>query len=159
MTATDDDLRHYLADKGTDAANEKRDNLLNYILGITIEPQLGGEGLCALAYYPATQAALARTRYHGDEPVAERFEVYYKGIELANGYHELADPKEQRERFVADNAQRKLRKGKLPIDEAFLKALKSGFPDCCGVAVGFDRLMMLRHNAKTLAQVIPFAWE
>ncbi len=159
VTATDDDLRRYLAGKGTETADEDRDNLLNYILGITIEPQLGSEGLCALAYYPATQAALARTRYCGDEPVAERFEVYYKGVELANGYHELADPKEQRQRFIADNAQRKaLGKEELPIDEAFLKALESGFPDCCGVAVGFDRLMMLRHSSKDLADVIPFAW-
>jgi lysyl-tRNA synthetase class 2 len=112
-----------------------------------------------LAYYPSTQAALACVVQRQDESVAERFEIYVEGVELANGYHELADAKEQRERFIKANQQR-MDHGKeaLPIDEFFLDALKRGIPDCCGVAVGVDRLMMLRHKASAIAEVIPFDW-
>lgn len=137
---------------------EGKDALLNLILGSLIEPQLGQEELCVLAYYPASQAALAKTCQRGDETAAERFEVYYRGIELANGYHELADAKEQRTRLQEANVFRlQLGKEALPIDEHFLKALEKGLPDCCGVAVGFDRLMMLRHQ-RNIADVIPFVW-
>lgn len=139
--------------------SEGKDALLNIILGTFIEPHLGKDELCALAYYPSTQAALAKTCQRGDEKAAERFEIYYKGIELANGYHELADSKEQRSRLHEANIQRQdLGKEILPIDEKFLLALEKGLPDCCGVAVGFDRLMMLRHNAQ-IADVVPFIWE
>jgi lysyl-tRNA synthetase class 2 len=159
IAASEEDLRSYLKERGTEDAEADRDALLNYILGLDVEPNLGKHELTVLAYYPASQAALARTCGHGKEAVAERFEIYYKGVELANGYHELTDPKEQRRRFGQDNAER-VAKGKssLPIDEDFLKALEKGMPDCCGVAVGFDRLMMLRHCAKNLGCVIPFAW-
>ncbi|MDP1834519.1 MAG: EF-P lysine aminoacylase EpmA [Chlamydiales bacterium] len=159
VTASDQELRDYLAERGTLDADADRDVLLNYVLGIDVEPHLSENELTVLAYYPATQAALARTIGHGKEAVAERFEIYYKGVELANGYHELTDGKEQRRRFEHDNAER-VAKGKssLPIDEPFLKALEKGLPDCCGVAVGFDRLMMLRLGAKSLREVIPFVW-
>lgn len=138
---------------------EGRDALLNLILGVQIEPHLGQNKLCALAYYPSTQAALAMTKQLKDEKVAERFEVYYNGIELANGYHELADAVEQRERLMQANQDRKkLGKSPLPLDENFLSALEKGLPDCCGVAVGFDRLMMLRHRSTSLSDVIGFDW-
>lgn len=138
--------------------HEGKDALLNLILGTIIEPQLGQNELLALAYYPASQAALAKTCIRGDEIAAERFEIYYQGIELANGYHELADAKEQRQRFIDANLHRQqLGKETLPIDEHFLQALEKGIPDCCGVAVGFDRLMMLRHH-KDIHEVIPFDW-
>ena len=88
--------------------------------------------------------------------VAERFEVYYQGVELANGYHELTDAQEQRARLEDANAQRvKLGKDALPIDEAFLEALQTGVPECCGVALGFDRLMMLRHDRENIVEVLP----
>ncbi len=157
------DLMQLLNDRGftpyPGAAEEGKDALLNLVLGLIIEPQLGQDGLCALAYYPSSQAALAQTRQHGDEAVAERFEIYYQGIELCNGYHELIDPDEQRKRFEESNQQR-LEHGKeaLPIDEKLLAALEIGLPDCCGVAVGVDRLMMLRHGKKHIAEVIPFCW-
>lgn len=139
-------------------AAEGKDAILNLILGSLIEPHLGQGEICALAYYPASQAALAKTITKGNERVAERFELYYKGIELANGYHELADATEQRKRFLETNDLRKqLGKDALPIDEFFLKALEDGLPDCCGVAIGFDRLMMLRHS-QDIENVIPFAW-
>lgn len=138
---------------------EDKDACLNLILGFLIEPQLGKEELCVLDYYPSTQAALAKKSQRADEQVAERFEVYYKGIELANGYHELTNAQEQRQRFIEANLHRRqLGKQMLPIDEYFLQALEKGLPDCCGVAVGFDRLMMLRHEA-SIDEVLPFAWD
>lgn len=137
---------------------EGKDALLNLILGTLIEPHLGQNELCALAYYPASQAALAKTHQRDEELVAERFEIYFKGLELANGYHELVDASEQRKRLIESNFHRQqLGKETLPLDEHFLKALKNGLPDCCGVAVGFDRLMMLRHS-QPISEVIPFPW-
>lgn len=163
LHASDQELYRYLLVNGitpyAGIEKEGRDALLNLILGALIEPKLGIDQLCVLAYYPASQAALARTCKHGDEIVAERFEIYYKGVELANGYHELVDSAEQRKRLIESNLHRlELGKELLPIDENFLSALNRGLPDCCGVAVGFDRLMMLRHQG-TIADVIPFSWD
>ncbi len=162
-SATNEDLWRYI--KKLDHTpyagmeHEDKDALLNMILAISVEPHLGCEGLCALTHYPATQAALAQTKWHGQEAVAERFEIYYQGVELANGYHELADAHEQRHRFLEANIQRiALGKSPLPIDENFLAALELGLPECCGVAVGFDRLMMLRHQSPSLAAILPFDW-
>ncbi len=135
-----------------------KNDLLNMLMIFAIEPALKKEGLCVLSHYPAGQAALARKIRIGDEEAAERFEVYYRGLELANGYHELSDAKEQRIRFVESNQERtRLGKEQLPIDEPFLKALDK-LPECCGVAVGFDRLMMLRSNSTHINDVIPFGW-
>lgn len=141
----------------TELEKDDIDALLNIILVSVVEPHLGKDELCALAYYPSTQAALAKTQQRKDEKVAERFEIYYKGIELCNGYHELTDPHEQRIRFIEANKKRiQLGKQALPIDEEFIKALEKGMPDCCGVAVGFDRLMMLRHETDQISDVFPF---
>lgn len=165
LEASVEDLKKQIHYSGMDQihpiAGEDRDSLLNIILGLMVEPQLGRNEFFVLTHYPASQAALAQTVSHGKEQVAERFEVYFKGVELANGYHELANPQEQRKRFEEANAHREkwLGKNALPIDENFLKALKKGLPECCGVAVGFDRLMMLRHQCATLAEVIPFEWD
>ena len=95
----------------------------------------------------------------GGEHVAERFEVFFDGSELANGYHELNDGGVQRERFEEANRKR-LAMGKkvMPLDEKFLCALDHEFPDCCGVAVGFDRLMMKRHGVKSIEEVQLFSW-
>jgi elongation factor P--(R)-beta-lysine ligase len=163
VTQTEEDLYAFILSKGIQPyegiLNEGKDALLNLILGSLIEPQLGQNEICVLAYYPSTQAALAQTQTREDEQVAERFEIYYRGIELANGYHELVDAKEQRKRFEEANAQRhQLGKNTLPIDEKFLEALSQGMPDCCGVAVGFDRLMMLKHNVNTISAILPFDW-
>lgn len=156
VKSNDHELRTVLKDLGVEHHGEEQDKeeLLNQILAIAIEPHLGKEELCILSHYPASQAALAKTCLLNNELVAERFEIYYKGLELANGYHELADPHEQRLRLLEANQQRKtLGKQELPIDELFLAALEKGLPDSCGVAVGFDRLMMLRHNKSNIADV------
>jgi len=158
------DLLHFLEGRGIEASPdvvlEGKDALLNQVLGTVIEPQLGVGELFVLTHYPASQAALAKTLLHGDELVAERFEVYLYGIELANGYHELTDYEEQLRRCIEANRERKkMGKEELPIDENFLSAMAKGIPQCCGVAVGFDRLMMLRHNAGRLSDVIPFSWD
>jgi elongation factor P--(R)-beta-lysine ligase len=142
------------------AKADSRDDFLNYILALEIEPHLGKDTLTALAYYPKTQAALAKTALVEGEVVAERFEVYYQGVELANGYHELQDAKEQLKRLQEANLLRKeLKKNTLPIDMRFIQALETGLPECSGVAVGFDRLMMLRHQKNCLADIMPFDYQ
>lgn len=161
VQASVDELAEFLGDHlYTNAAEEGKDALLNILLPLYVEPHLGQGELTALAYYPATQAALAKTRVHEGEAVAERFEVYYKGVELANGYRELADPKEQKQRLIEANRERiNMGKEELPIDLRFLEALERGLPECCGVAVGVDRLMLLRHGKTHLKEVLPFDWE
>jgi lysyl-tRNA synthetase class 2 len=143
----------------SDAHLWDKDTLLQLLVSLLIEPKLGQNELTVLSYFPASQAALAKTTTRDGEPVACRFEIYYRGIELANGYHELTDPIEQRKRLEEAN-QARLQAGKqaLKIDERFLEALDQGLPDCCGVAVGFDRLMLLRHNQTSLKEVLPFTW-
>lgn len=137
-----------------------KDTLLNLILSHLIEPCLGRDELFILDSYPASQAALAKTKMAGDEEVAMRFEFYYNGIELANGFHELSCSKEQRRRFLQENEKRKANQKKpLELDEKFLEALERGIGDCFGVAAGFDRLFMLKHKKKELKEVIPFSWE
>lgn len=144
-----------------DGKNWDSDTLLQLLITFLVEPQLGKDHLFVLSDFPPTQAALAKTITDaGGQRVACRFEVYYKGIELANGYHELTDPIEQRRRFEEGNRAR-LQAGKDPlkIDEKLLNALDEGLPDCCGVAVGFDRLMLLKVGQNHIKNVIPFSWE
>jgi elongation factor P--(R)-beta-lysine ligase len=133
-----------------------RDAMLQLLFAVCIEPKLGHERPCFIFDFPASQAALAQIRAE-TPPVASRFEVYVKGIELANGFHELADAAEQRRRFAADNAARVARG--LPagvIDEALLTALAAGLPACAGVALGVDRLMMLALGAQHIDEVLSF---
>jgi len=134
--------------------------LLQILLGCLVEPHLGKDELLVLYDYPASEAALAKTKQKDDELVAERFEVYFRGIELCNGYHELTDAKEQRNRLLEDE-QTRLAMGKPPLvmDENFLRALEEGLPPCCGVAVGFDRLLMICLNKTTIDEIIPFSWK
>ncbi len=136
-----------------------RDVWLDLILTHAVEPQLGREGLCFIYDYPASQAALARL--NPDNPqVAERFELYYQGVELANGFHELADAEEQRKRFSAELETRKVQGlDTVPMDEHLLAALEEGFPPCAGVALGVDRLVMLALGAESLAEVMAFTIE
>lgn len=135
---------------------DDRDLLLDLILTHLIEPHLGIEKPIFVFDYPVSQAALARIRVD-THPVGERFEVYFKGVELANGYHELSDANEQHRRFLVDNERRSnLGLPTLPLDEKFLSALHNSFPQCAGVALGLDRLIMLLLNTTNIADVITF---
>lgn len=134
-----------------------RDGWLDLLLVTVVEPALGVDGLTFLYDYPASQAALARVR-PGVPALAERFEVYLHGIELANGFHELADAREQAERFAAERRLRAQRgQADVPEDRRLLEALEHGLPDCAGVAVGLDRLLMAALGADSLDQVLAFS--
>jgi lysyl-tRNA synthetase class 2 len=128
-------------------------------MGLAVGPQLGRERPCFICDYPASQASLARLR-PGLPRVAARFELYLDGIELCNGFHELANPAEQRARFEQDLAIRRARGQIEPrIDERFLAALEEGMPDCAGVALGFDRLAAIALGATRLSEVMAFSIE
>jgi len=135
---------------------DDRDGWLDLLLVERIEPQLGLRRPAILYDYPASQAALARVRPE-DPPVAERFELYFRGVELANGYHELSDAEELRRRNRRINELRRA-DGKEALPEAgrLLAAMQSGLPCCTGVALGFDRLVMLACEAQEIAEVIAF---
>jgi lysyl-tRNA synthetase class 2 len=136
-----------------------RDELLDLIASEIVGPRLGRGGATFVYDYPAGRAALARMRA-GDPPVAERFEVYLAGIELANGFHELTDAREQRMRFERDlRARAQAGTAAVPVDERFLAALEAGMPACAGVALGFDRLVMLAAGAERIDEVIAFPIE
>jgi lysyl-tRNA synthetase class 2 len=136
-----------------------RDAWLDLLLSALIEPRLGNAQLTFVFDYPASQAALARLDA-ADPRAAARFELYYRGMELANGFHELGDADELRARFVADNAERRAAgEDELPLDERLLAALAHGLPDCAGVALGLDRLLMLKLGAERIAEVLAFPVE
>ncbi|TDF36516.1 elongation factor P--(R)-beta-lysine ligase [Alteromonadaceae bacterium M269] len=130
------------------------DVLLQLLFSHCVEPKIGQDKPIIIYGFPASQAALARLSKE-DPRVAERFEVYFKGIELANGFHELKNPQEQRERFENDIAKIKHLYGTTrPIDENLLSALENGLPDCSGVALGIDRLLMLKTGASHIKDVL-----
>jgi lysyl-tRNA synthetase class 2 len=132
-----------------------RDLLLTHV----IEPKLGQGRPTFLYDFPATQASLARI-VPGKPPVAARFELFIQGIELANGFHELADAAEQRTRFERQlHARQAARLPAVPLDEHLLSALATGLPDCAGVALGLDRLVMLAAGAHSIAEVMNFPLE
>lgn len=141
-----------------DAGRLDRDGCLDVLLTHRIEPALPDQGLTFVYDYPASQAALARVRKdeRGDR-VAERFELYVGHRELANGFHELVDAAEQRTRFEADNRAREKREMHvMPPDRRFLAALEQGLPECAGVALGVDRLLMAVLDADDIRDVLAF---
>lgn len=137
-----------------------KDAWLNLLMSYCIEPQLNEKKQPYFIYdFPLSQAALARQSKH-DPRVAERFEVYLHGTELANGFHELTDANEQRLRFVDYLIARQyLGLEQIPMPENFLAALESGLPDCAGVALGIDRLLMLAQECNSIEQVMSFTVE
>jgi lysyl-tRNA synthetase class 2 len=138
-------------------ADLDRDAKLDLLMGLIVGPRLGRGNPCFVCDYPASQAALARLR-PGLPRVAARFELYLDGLELANGFHELAQPQEQRARFTHDLALRRERgQVQAPLDENFLAALESGLPDCAGVALGFDRLAAIAVGAHRLSDAMAFS--
>lgn len=134
-----------------------RDALLDLAMVSLVEPQLPKDELVFVYDYPASQAALARLSKI-DSRVAHRFECYLSGVELANGFYELADASEQAVRFVEDNRiRRALGKSEMKADQRLLGALASGtFPECAGVALGLDRLLMVLVGANDIASVLNF---
>lgn len=159
LTAEKDKLREVAAK--LDVSNiadteEDRDTILQLLFMVGVEPHIGLEKPTFIYHFPASQASLAEISSE-DHRVAERFEVYYKGVELANGFRELTDAAEQRQRFERDNRKRaSMGLPEQPIDENLLAALEHGFPECAGVALGIDRLIMLALGAERISDVIAF---
>lgn len=152
-------LAHQHTEYGLDETD--RDALLDLIFNALIEPRIGAERPCFIHSYPASQAALAKTKHNFEGlETAKRFELYWRGMELANGYHELTDEQEQARRFDMDNQLRKAQ-GKVirAQDQNLLSALKEGLPNCAGVALGIDRLLMVLSQCQDIQDVMPFAKE
>ncbi len=131
---------------------------LDLLMSHLIEPKLDTQRLVVITHYPAQQASLARLNAT-DQRVAERFEVFAGGMELANGFDELTDANEQRQRMYEDNQARQCDEQAVPVDERFLAALEHGLPQCSGVALGFDRLVMLAGDKKQIRDVLSFGFE
>jgi lysyl-tRNA synthetase class 2 len=155
--ASDEALQRQVEALGMeDTEGLRRDDLLDLVLTHRIEPRLGHCQPSFIHDYPASQAALARIRT-SEPPLAERFEVFAEGVELANGYHELTDPEEQRRRFLSDLAARRAADlAPVPIDERLLAALEHGLPSCAGVALGIDRLIMVQAGTRDISEVLAF---
>jgi lysyl-tRNA synthetase class 2 len=140
-------------------ARASRDELLDFLVATRVGPALGAGRLTCLHHYPASQAALARL--DADDPrAALRFELYCEGIELANGFVELGDAREQARRFAADNALRAARGQATHVpDERLLAALDKGLPECAGVALGLDRLLMLASGSSRIDAVLALPYD
>lgn len=140
-----------------DFDTEDRSTCLDLIFSLRVEPAMP-KGLVFVYDYPVCQAALAET-FVNSEGVhcARRFEVFLDGTELGNGYYELTDAVELRGRFATDNAQRRrIGKVEMEVDEHLLAAMSAGFPNCAGVAIGFDRLLMNLLEVRNISEVLPF---
>ena len=160
LKLNNDDLRQFCdqceIDVPVSLTSDDRDGLLNLLLAEKVEPTLGIDQPEFVFDYPASQSALAIVREE-DPPVAERFELYWQGIELCNGYHELTDPDELRRRMTEENRKR-VRDGadRLPEQNRLLEAMEAGLPACAGVALGFDRLVMLLAGKDSIDEVLAF---
>ena len=140
-------------------ATDDRDGWLDWLLTERVQAHLGVERPVLLYDFPASQAALAQIR-PGEPPLAERFELYVSGWELANGYHELLDAGELRRRNArANELRRRDGKAALPEESRLLAAMERGLPPAVGCALGFDRLVMLAAGAKSIDEVIAFPWD
>lgn len=137
---------------------EDRDTLLQLLFSVGVENKIGQDAPVFVYDFPASQAALAKINQQ-DPRVADRFEVYFKGIELANGFHELDNPSEQLSRFEQDNKQRiGMGLSEQPIDYHLIEALRAGLPQCAGVALGIDRLVMLALGEEHIDRVTAFSF-
>ncbi len=153
--ASEAELRAGLGDVGIQPDGLNRDDWLDLLMSHRIQSLFATNAITVIHDWPASQAALAKIR-PGEPPLAERFELYLGPVELANGYHELNDAIEQRQRFARDLAIRHGRGAELPpLDEHFLAALPQ-LPACAGVAVGVDRLLMALTGTSRIADVLAF---
>jgi len=156
LVVTIKELRQRVQNDANGPILTDKDELLQCLFVTLIEPRLAFNNPLFVHSFPASQAALAKVSTE-DCRVAERFELYYKGVELANGFNELQDADEQLARFEKDNKNRKeLGKQQKPIDFRFIAALKEGLPQCSGVAMGLDRLLMLMLNRNNISEVMSF---
>lgn len=156
MTASVAELQAAFAGE-VDPEGLTRDDWLDLLMTHRIQPAFPADQLLAMHDYPASQCALAKVARRGDVDVAERFELYLGPLELANGYHELTDAAEQRARFERDHGVRAARGvAQPPIDEALLDALATGMPECSGVALGIDRLLMAMLGTGAIADVLAY---
>jgi lysyl-tRNA synthetase class 2 len=148
------------ADAGLrDSLGADRDAWLDLLLSTRVAAGFADNGLTVVRHFPASQAALARM-CPSDDGVADRFEVFYGAMELANGFVELRDPDEQRQRMLADLEKRHATaRPPVPLDEPLLAALESGLPECAGVAAGFERILMLATGADDIRDVVTFAFD
>ena len=159
FTLKDDDWIQLAQSHGLNDANcETVSTLQDFIYGVAIRQHLPNNQLTFIYDFPIHQAALARIR-PGQPSVAERFELFMGNIEIANGYQELCDGKEQRQRFESDQHIRQQQGLSIrPLDQYFLAAMQSGLPECSGVAVGIDRLLAKIKKAEQLQAVLSFDW-
>lgn len=162
FNATIEELKDASAKAGIDAVgmdDVHKDVWLNLLMSQVVEKNLPLNCPVFIYDYPPSQAALAKIR-KGSQDVAERFELYVNGMELANGFHELSDANEQAERFHKDQDVRK-KSGLqgIPADYHLIAALKHGLPDCAGVAMGLDRLLMVLTGAKHIDEVLTFPFD
>lgn len=158
LTASEAELRAPLAVFDINSDGLGRDDWLDLLMTHMIQPSIPANRILMVYDYPRSQAALARIR-EGDVSVAERFEIYLGPVELANGYRELGDPGEQRQRFERDLSRRQKRGAALPpIDEHLLSALPA-MPDCAGVALGIDRLLMCMLGTEQIGDAVAFSFD
>ena len=162
FNTTCDELKESTANAGIDVVgmeNSALDTWLDLLMSQVIEKKLPLNCPVFIYDYPASQAALAKVT-QGENPVAERFELYINGMELANGFHELTDADEQEKRFIKEQKQRK-EKGQQGIlaDHHLIDALKYGLPECAGVAIGLERLLMVLTKKDHINDVITFPFE
>lgn len=150
-------LKNILLKNKIDLASsiDNQDTLLQVIMSYLVEPHLGKEELTILVDFPASQAALSKVYEKNGTQLAKRFEIYYNSMELANGYDELTSSQEQKVRLEKENINRlSLGKKAYPISDTFISWIEN-LPESCGVSIGFDRLMMLRHHKKDIKEVLP----
>jgi len=165
FTCSDDAIKHCATQriKGLpEDLDMDRDGWLELLMSYAIEPRLAAMNMPLFIYdFPASQAQLAKIKTDRDgNQVADRFELYIDGVELANGYNELLDADELRQRFEDDNQQRQQQnKAEIPLDENLLAAMKHGLPECSGVALGLDRLIMLALDKQVINQVQSFSFQ
>ena len=159
LSASTRDIHHALLSRGADVPDSisgERDALLDLAMATIVAPTFPADAITFLHEFPASQAALAQVR----GPVASRFEAFWGELELANGFHELGDASEQARRFAADRAERaRRRQPDRDPDTLFLDALAAGLPSCAGVALGFDRIMMIACRARSIDEIIAFPVE
>ena len=157
FTASIETIKAPLADHAIHAEGLGRDDWLDLLMTHRLQPEFEDDVLRVIHGFPPSQCALARIVGQGADAVAARYEVYLGDSELANGYHELTDATEQRARFENDNRRRAARgQRELPIDTHLLAAMDAGLPECAGVALGIERLLMEMLDADCIADVLAF---